>query len=140
MHRGHKFAKRMLLFRKAYAATKREVFTSLYILLVFKGILTILLWIAESSLNSDYSLFDALVWIVVKYISDPAENSIKLHKRFRRIKETDSYYLNAKGLKMMFRGVPRYRTFPHIKMKTVMTEEHIMEAVNNCLDGRFQLR
>lgn len=130
----------MLLFRKAYAATKREVFTSLYILLVFKGILTILLWIAESSLNSDYSLFDALVWIVVKYISDPAENSIKLHKRFRRIKETGSYYLNAKGLKMMFRGVPRYRTFPHIKMKTVMTEEQIMEAVNNCPDGRYQLR
>lgn len=80
------------------------------------------------------------MWIVVKYISDPAENSIKLHKRFRRIKETDSYYLNSKGLKMMLRGVPRYRTFPHIKMKTGMTEEQIMEAVNNCLDGRFQLR
>lgn len=127
----------MLLFRKAYAATKREVFTSLYILLVFKGILTILLWIAESSLNSDYSLFDALVWIVVKYISDPAEI---ITAPVTVLGQVIGSLVGLLGIAIF--AVPTGLIGAGL-LDAIMSEkkeEQIMEAVNNCLDGRYQLR
>lgn len=61
------------LFRKAFVATKREIFASLMILLLITVAFTIVMWLSEKSYNSNYSFIDALVWIVVKYVEDPAD-------------------------------------------------------------------
>ena len=183
-----KFLKNFLLFQKAFMATRREAITSLCILLVITFLFTIVLWLAESNNNSAYSFWDALVWIIVKYVEDPAEvatapatvfgqvigtlvgvlgiaifavpagfigsglldamadqkqrdiiakNSIKLHKRFRRIAHSASSFTNDEGKKINLKCVPRYRSFPHIIMKTGMTNDEIIKAVNNCPDMRL---
>lgn len=61
------------LFQKAYSTTRREIAVSLVALCFVTIIFTLLMWIAEHSTNSDYSLVDALVWTVVKYVDDPAD-------------------------------------------------------------------
>ena len=61
------------LFRRAYIATRREIGTSLVILLIVSLIFTVSLWAAESAHNEDYTFGDALVWVVVKYVEDPAD-------------------------------------------------------------------
>ena len=183
-----KFLKNFLLFQKAFLATRREAFISLCILIVITALFTIVLWLAESHNNSDYTILDSLVWIVVKYVEDPAEvaippvtlfgqiigtlvgilgvaifagpagfigsglldamadqkerelteaNSKKLHKRFRRIPHTSSYFTNDQGKKINLKCVPRFRSFPHIIMKTGMTEEEIIKAVKHCPDMRL---
>ena len=64
---------RFRLFQKAYSTTRREIAVSLVALCFVTIIFTLLMWIAEHSTNSDYSLVDALVWTVVKYVDDPAD-------------------------------------------------------------------
>ena len=61
------------LFQKAYNTTRHEIAVSLVALFFVTIIFTLLMWIAEQSANSDYSLVDALVWTVVKYVDDPAD-------------------------------------------------------------------
>lgn len=61
-----------LLYR-AFVATRREASVSVMILLFVTLIFSIVLWIAEHAANPDYSLWDALVWVVVKYVEDPAD-------------------------------------------------------------------
>lgn len=175
-------------FGKAFKATRSEAAVSMLILLCVTLIFTLILWGAESAHNPYYNFWDALVWVIVKYVEDPAEvaiapatvfgqvigtmvgilgiaifavpagllgsgmldamaeekkeekiykNGIKLHKRFRRIAQSSSYYVNDNGHKISYKGVPRYRSIPYIIMKTGMTDSEIFEAVNNCPDMRL---
>ena len=175
-------------FRNAFVATRREAAVSLLILLIVTGIFTGVLFLAESSQNPHYNLLDALVWVVVKYVEDPAEvaiapvtifgqvigtmvgilgiaifavpagllgsglldamaegkkkektykNSIALHKRFRRVAQTSSFFIDKKGYKVSFKGVPRCLSIPYITMKTGMTDEKIFDVVENCPDMRL---
>ena len=64
------------LFKKAFIATHREIVASLSILLMATIVFTMVMWIAEHRTNPDYSLWDALVWIIVKYVDDPADVAI----------------------------------------------------------------
>lgn len=183
-----KFLKNFALFQKAFLATRREAFISLCVLFVTTAIFTLVLWLAESNNNSGYTIWDALVWIVVKYVEDPAEvatapvtifgqvvgtmvgilgiaifavpagfigsglldamadqkerertenNSKRLHKRFRRIPHTSSWFTDEEGKKINLKCVPRFRSFPHIIMKTGMTEDEIIKAVEHCPDMRL---
>ena len=183
-----KFFKKILLFNKAFIATRREAITSLCILTLVTGIFMLVLWIAEKNNNPDYTIWDALVWVVVKYVEDPAEvasapvtifgqvigtlvgilgiaifavpagllgsglldamadrkqrdanekNSKLLHKRFRRIPYSASSYINEEGKKVNPKCVPPYRSFPHIIMKTGMTDDEIIKTVNYCPDMRL---
>ena len=180
--------KKLILFNKALIATRREAIASLCILLFVTVLFTVVLWIAESGNNSEFSFWDALIWVIVKYVEDPAEvvtppitvfgqvigtlvgilgiaifavpvgfigsgildaladkknreknelNSKSLHKRFRRIAQTESSYTNDKGYKVALKSVPLYRSFPHIIMKTGMTNDEIIEAVNYSPDMRL---
>lgn len=61
------------LFGRAYRATRREIGTSLVILVIISLIFTTSLWLAESVHNDEYTFGDALVWVVVKYVEDPAD-------------------------------------------------------------------
>ena len=161
---------------------------SVMILLFVTLIFSIVLWIAEHAANPDYSLWDALVWVVVKYVEDPADVVVPpvtvlgqiigtlvgilgiaifavpagligsglldtmaeerqqertndscqlLHKRFRRITQPASFFVNEMGHKVALNYVPRYRTFPHIMMKCGMTSDEIVSAVNNSPDMRL---
>lgn len=185
---SRKYLNSFHLFRKAFAATHREVTASLIILFIATLIFTIIMWVAESWNNEEYTLWNAFVWIVTKYVEDPADvttppatllgqfigtmvgilgiaifavpagligsglldameddkreeitdrNSIQLHKRFRRIAQSSSWYYNSKKLKITYKFVPRYRSFAHIQVKTGMTNDEIIAAVNNCPDMRL---
>lgn len=176
------------MFKKAYEATRREIFTSLIILISITLIFSFAMWLAEKGGSNHYTLGDALIWVIVKYVEDPADiaiapvtvfgqvigtlvgvlgiaifavpagligsglldamaevkkdeevqkNSRSLHKRFRRIPQPDSYFVNDKGNKVSLRGVPRFRTVPYLKMKTGMSEDDVVAAVNNCPDMRL---
>ena len=54
-------------------ALRREIFASLVILIFVTLCFTVVLWIAEYRNNPDYTLWDAMVWVVVKYVEDPAD-------------------------------------------------------------------
>ena len=175
-------------FRNAFVATRREAAVSLLILLFVTFIFTLILWLAESAQNPNYNFWDALVWVLVKYVEDPAEvalapatvfgqvigtmvgilgiaifavpagllgsglldamadekkqektdkNSTLLHKRFRRIAQSSSFYIDKKGYKVSYKGVPRYLSLPYIIMKTGMNDDEIFDVVNNCPDMRL---
>ena len=61
------------LFGKAYRATRHEIGVSLKVLLLVTLCFAILLYLAESAVNADYTFWDALVWTFVKYVEDPAD-------------------------------------------------------------------
>lgn len=176
------------LFKKAFKKTRREIAVSLWVLALLTFAFAISMWAAEKSANSEYSFVDAMVWVIVKYVEDPADvvmapatilgqitgtlvgilgiaifavpagllgsglmdamdddrkeeeleaNSKRLHKRFRRIAQSSSWFYNSKGTKTTLKFVPRYRTLEHIMVKTGMNQEEIFDAVNNCPDMRL---
>lgn len=176
------------LFKRAFLATYREMIVSIILLGIVTIVLALIMWRAEVRVNESYSIVDALVWTIVKYVSDPAEivlppvtvlgqvtgtlvgvlgialfavpagligsgliaamgemkeddkvqkNSVKLHKRFRRIPQPSSYFEDDKGFKVSWKYVPQFRPFESIKVKTGMTEDEVTAAVNNCPDMRL---
>ena len=176
------------LFKDAFLALRSEIFASLAILIIVTLCFTVVMWIAECRSNPDYTLWDAMVWVIVKYVEDPADvvtapatvfgqvigtlvgilgiaifavpagligsglldamaedksrkevykNGKLLHKRFRRIGQSSSWVYDKRGYKVALKSVPCYRTFSHIMMKTGMTEEDIVKAVNSCPDMRL---
>lgn len=66
-----------------------------------------------------------------------AENSVKLHKRFRRIAQSASWIRDKGGYKITLKYVPRYRSYEHIQVRTGMTDAEIVETVGNCPDMRL---
>ncbi|MBR4988434.1 MAG: hypothetical protein IKY85_00835 [Bacteroidaceae bacterium] len=60
------------IFVKAYEATKHQIWVSTKLLLLVTLLFAVMMFIAENSVNSDYSFFDALIWTFVKYVEDPA--------------------------------------------------------------------
>ena len=68
--------KNLSLFKQAFVRTRREAGASLMILLFLTFIFTTVLWFAESIGRPDYTIWDALVWVVVKYVDDPAEIAV----------------------------------------------------------------
>ena len=68
--------KNLSLLGKGFLATRREAGASLVILFFLTFIFTLVLWLAESTGRPEYSLWDALIWVVVKYVDDPAEVAV----------------------------------------------------------------
>lgn len=64
---------RLKLLKNAFLSMRREMLASLTVLFCVTIFFTIALWIAESCHNSEYSIIDAFVWTVVKYVEDPAD-------------------------------------------------------------------
>ena len=65
------------------------------------------------------------------------EASIVLHKHFRRIIQSSSWYLNNKNLKSTYKHVPRYRSLSYLQVKTGMNVNDIMDTVRYCPDLRL---
>ena len=69
----HRLFSGFSLFGKAYRATHHEIWVSLKVLAIITIIFASAMFLAERSLNPDYSFWDALVWTFVKYVEDPAD-------------------------------------------------------------------
>lgn len=61
------------LFWRAFAKTRHEMLVSVIVLLAITILLSLLMFFAEHDLNPAFTIMDALVWIVVKYVEDPAD-------------------------------------------------------------------
>ena len=61
------------LFKRAYDATRHQIWTSVKFLMIITVFFAILLWIGEGSKNPDFGILDAIIWTFVKYVEDPAE-------------------------------------------------------------------
>ena len=62
-----------LLFRGAFTKTRREMLVSVLVLLILTVLFAVAMFFTEHVVNPEFSFWDALVWIVVKYVDDPAE-------------------------------------------------------------------
>ena len=60
------------LLWRAFTKTLREMLVSVLVLLVVTSLLSMLMYLTEHSRNSAFSIWDSTVWIVVKYVNDPA--------------------------------------------------------------------
>lgn len=61
------------LFKRAYNATKHQIWVSTLLLLLVTLVFAFFMWIAEGTVNTDFNFLDALVWTFVKYVDDPAD-------------------------------------------------------------------
>jgi len=66
-----------------------------------------------------------------------AEASVQLHKHFRRIAQSDSWFLDENKRKKTYKFVPRYRSLVHLQVKTGLKTDDLIEAVENCPDMRL---
>lgn len=66
-----------------------------------------------------------------------AESCVRLHKRFRRVEQSDSWFLDENKRKKSYRFVPRYRSLAYLQVKTGLKTDDLIEAVENCPDMRL---
>lgn len=66
-----------------------------------------------------------------------AEASEKLHKRFRRVGQSESYFKDENNKKVSYKYVPRYRSLVYLQVKTGLKVDDLIEAVDNCPDMRL---
>ena len=69
----NKFFKDLGLFRKAFQATKKEMWVSVKLLAIITVLFAIAMFLAEHPKNPAFSIWDGIVWTFVKYVEDPAE-------------------------------------------------------------------
>lgn len=61
------------LFKTAFANTRRQVYVSGLLLVAFTCVLSFVLYLAESSVNPNFSFWDAFIWPYEKYVGDPGK-------------------------------------------------------------------
>ena len=63
---------RRSLFGRAFVKTRHEMLMSVLVLFAITLFLSLMMFFAERGRNPEYGIWDAMVWIVVKYVEDPA--------------------------------------------------------------------
>lgn len=61
------------LFKTAFRNTRRQIFVSGIFLVVITCLLTIILYLAESRVDPEFSFWDAFIWPYEKYLGDPGK-------------------------------------------------------------------
>lgn len=61
------------LFKTAFRNTRRQIFVSGIFLVAITCVLTIILYLAESRVDPEFSFWDALIWPYEKYLGDPGK-------------------------------------------------------------------
>ena len=61
------------LFKTAFKNTRRQIFVSGIFLVVITCVLTVILYLAESRVDPEFSLWDAIIWPYEKYLGDPGK-------------------------------------------------------------------
>ena len=59
------------LFFKAMSNTKHEMWVTVQVLIAITVVLAIVLWIVESSVQSEFNIWGSLAWPFLQYIQDP---------------------------------------------------------------------
>lgn len=72
MNKLLELVKGLHLFKRAYDATKHQIWISVFLLLIVTVVFALLMWIAEGNSNPNFNFWDALVWTFVKNVDDPA--------------------------------------------------------------------
>ena len=67
----HDKFKSFRLFFKAMSNTKHEMWVTVQVLIAITVILAIVLWIVESSVQSEFNFWGSLTWPFMQYIEDP---------------------------------------------------------------------
>ena len=61
------------LFKTAFKNTRRQIFVSGIFLVAITCVLTIILYLAESRVDPEFSFWDAFIWPYEKYLGDPGK-------------------------------------------------------------------
>jgi len=61
------------LFKTAFRNTRRQIFVSGVFLVAITCVLTVILYLAESRVDPDFGLWDAIIWPYEKYLGDPGK-------------------------------------------------------------------
>jgi voltage-gated potassium channel len=61
------------LFKTAFMNTRRQIYVSGIFLVAITCVLTIILYLAESRVDPDFSFWDAIIWPYEKYLGDPGK-------------------------------------------------------------------
>ena len=61
------------LFKTAFRNTRRQIFVSGIFLVAITCVLTVILYLAESRVDPDFSFWDAFIWPYEKYLGDPGK-------------------------------------------------------------------
>jgi voltage-gated potassium channel len=61
------------LFKTAFMNTRRQIYVSGIFLVAITCVLTVILYLAESRVDPDFSFWDAFIWPYEKYLGDPGK-------------------------------------------------------------------
>ena len=61
------------LFKTAFVNTRRQIYVSSVFLIAITCVLTVILYLAESRVDSDFGFWDAFIWPYEKYLGDPGK-------------------------------------------------------------------
>ena len=61
------------LFKTAFKNTRRQIYVSGIFLIAITCVLTVILYLAESRVDPDFSFWDAFIWPYEKYLGDPGK-------------------------------------------------------------------
>lgn len=61
------------LFKTAFMNTRRQIYVSGIFLVAITCVLTVILYLAESRVDPDFSFWDAIIWPYEKYLGDPGK-------------------------------------------------------------------
>ena len=61
------------LFKTAFVNTRRQIFVSGVFLVAITFVLTIIMYLAESRVDPNFSFWDAFIWPYEKYVGDPGK-------------------------------------------------------------------
>ena len=61
------------LFKTAFKNTRRQILVSGIFLVAITCVLTVILYLAESRVDPDFSIWDAFIWPYEKYLGDPGK-------------------------------------------------------------------
>lgn len=65
--------KGLQLFKTAFVNTRRQIFVSGIFLIIISFVLTVIMYLAESRVDPDFSFWDAFIWPYEKYVGDPGK-------------------------------------------------------------------
>lgn len=61
------------LFKTAFVNTRRQIFVSGVFLVAITFVLTVIMYLAESRVDPNFSFWDAFIWPYEKYVGDPGK-------------------------------------------------------------------
>ena len=61
------------LFKTAFKNTRRQIYVSSIFLVAITCVLSVILYLAESRVDPDFSFWDAIIWPYEKYLGDPGK-------------------------------------------------------------------